>query len=97
MKSYISPILIIVFVIALCLAAVAQPPNKMSYQSVIRDAQNSLVANRTVGVRISIISQGTQLPVYAETHTATTNANGLMSLEIGTGTVEFVVAVCVSA
>lgn len=68
---------------------VAQPPQKMSYQAVVRDAQNSLVANQTVGVRISIISHGSQLPVYAETHTTTTNANGLMSLEVGTGTVEF--------
>ena len=78
MKSYISPILIIVLVIALCLAAVAQPPNKMSYQSVIRDAQNSLVVNQQVQIRISIIQNNPNGSfVFMETHTANTKSNGV--------------------
>jgi len=63
----------------------AQAPQKMSYQAVIRDAGNTLVINHSIGMKISIL-QGTT-PVYAETQTQNTNANGLVTLEIGGGTV----------
>ena len=65
----------------------AQAPQKMSYQAVIRNAQNELVVNKPVKMRISILqgsAQGTS--VYSELHNATTNANGLVSIEIGGGT-----------
>lgn len=67
----------------------AQAPQKMSYQAVIRNNSNVLVSNSVVGMRISILqgsSQGDE--VYAETQTPTSNANGLVSIEIGSGTVE---------
>jgi hypothetical protein len=66
----------------------AQAPQKMSYQAVIRNASGVLVTSTSVGIRISILqnsSSGTS--VYTETQTTSTNANGLVSLEIGTGTV----------
>jgi hypothetical protein len=64
----------------------AQSPDKMSYQAVIRNAAGNLVTSSDVGVKISILKTseiGT--PVFSETHTATTNANGLISIEIGGG------------
>ena len=66
----------------------AQAPQKMSYQAVIRDNNNALITSKPVGMRISII-QGSVFgaAVYVETQTPSTNANGLVSLEIGTGTV----------
>jgi hypothetical protein len=65
----------------------AQAPQKMSYQAVIRNGQNELVFNKLVGIRISILQGGTQgTSVYSELHSATTNANGLVSIEIGEGT-----------
>jgi len=68
----------------------AQAPQKMSYQSVVRNANNSLVANQVVGVRISFI-EGSEIGaiVYSETHTVTTNANGLFTLGAGSGTPVF--------
>ena len=71
----------------LTVSVFAQAPQKMSYQAVIRKSNNELVASSTVGIRISIL-QGSIFgaSVYVETQTATTNANGLVSLEIGTGT-----------
>jgi hypothetical protein len=64
----------------------AQAPQKMSYQSVLRNSSNVVVANTTVGIKISVL-QGTAsgTAVYVETQTATTNGNGLVSLQIGTG------------
>ena len=65
----------------------AQAPEKMSYQAVIRNSSDVLVANQAVGMRISILqTTATGTAVYVETQTPTTNINGLVSLEIGTGT-----------
>jgi len=70
------------------MAAFAQAPQKMSYQAVVRDAANGLIANQMVGMQISVLQgSDTGTPVYVETQTTTTNANGLASLEIGAGTV----------
>jgi hypothetical protein len=66
----------------------AQSPNKMSYQAVIRNSSNALVTNSTIGMRISILKTSpTGTAVYVETQTPTTNANGLVSIEIGGGSV----------
>ena len=65
----------------------AQSPQKMSYQAVIRDGSNALVTNHAVGMRISILQGSVSgTVVYTETQTPTTNANGLVNVEIGGGT-----------
>ena len=63
-----------------------QSPDKMSYQVVIRDAAGKLVVNSTVGIRISIL-QGSEsgAAVYEEVQFPATNANGLVTLQIGAG------------
>ena len=67
----------------------AQTPEKMSYQAVVRDSGDNLVSSQTVGMQISILkTTATGTAVYVETQTPTTNVNGLVTLEIGTGTVE---------
>jgi hypothetical protein len=64
----------------------AQAPQKMSYQGVIRNSSDVLVTNSTIGIRLSILQNSQNgNPVYVETHTTSSNANGLVSLEIGTG------------
>jgi uncharacterized protein (TIGR02145 family) len=65
----------------------SQAPEKMSYQSVIRNSSNSLVVNQSVRLRISIL-QGiiTGSAVYSEQHQTTTNSNGLVTISIGSGT-----------
>ena len=77
------------FFIAVLLTATvwAQSPEKMSYQAVIRNNSNALVTNTQIGMEINI-HQGTPsgTVVYTETQTPTTNANGLVSIEIGGGT-----------
>jgi hypothetical protein len=66
----------------------AQSPEKMSYQAVVRDAGNALVSSTAVGMQISILqTTATGTAVYVETQTPTTNINGLVSIEIGSGTV----------
>src|ERR1035437_7105818 len=66
----------------------AQAPQKMSYQAVIRNSSSKLIASTTVGMQISILQGSvTGTSVYVETQSPSTNANGLVSLEIGGGTV----------
>ena len=78
------------FLVAVLLTAsvFAQSPEKMSYQAIIRNSSDQLVTNQTVGMQISILQSSTSgTVVYVETQTPTTNANGLVSVSIGGGTV----------
>ncbi len=66
----------------------AQSPEKISYQAVIRNAGDALVTNTQISMQISILQGSVSgIAVYVETQTPTTNANGLVSIEIGAGTV----------
>ena len=74
--------------IVLTVTTTTQVPEKMSYQAVVRNTTNNLVTNQPVGMQISILQgSATGTAVYIETQTPTSNANGLVSLEIGGGTV----------
>src|SRR5574344_1886964 len=80
-------IITLVFVALLTAIVWAQSPQKMSYQAVIRDASNNLVSNTAVAMQISILQGSTEgTAVYVETQEPTTNDNGLVSFEIGAGT-----------
>ena len=81
---------ILTFISAVILTASlwAQAPNKMSFQTVVRNNLGKLVVNKSIGVRLSILkTSSTGTAVYVETHTKTSNVNGLLTLEVGTGTV----------
>ena len=65
----------------------AQAPQAVTLQSVLRDAAGRLVANRNVSVLISLRrGSNTGTVVYSETHTPTTNQNGLYTVFFGRGT-----------
>ena len=69
-------------------SANAQAPQKFSYQAVVRDGNDELATNQNIGMQISILEDSaTGSAVYVERHFPTTNVNGLVSLEIGTGAV----------
>jgi uncharacterized protein (TIGR02145 family) len=78
------------FIIAVLLstAVIAQAPQKMSYQAVIRNSSDVLITNSIVGMKISLIQgSATGAIVYVETQSPLSNSNGLISVEIGSGTV----------
>ncbi len=66
----------------------ASVPQKMNYQAVVRNNNDELVRNQHIGMQISILHYTNDgASVYVETQTPTTNANGLVSIEIGAGNV----------
>ena len=81
---------IIITLLLLCATSLfSQAPEKFTYQAVVRNASNQLVANAPVGVRVSILQGDADgEAIYVETHSAVTNANGLLTVEIGGGTVQ---------
>ena len=68
--------------------AIAQAPQKINFQSILRNINGEVVANKSVSLKISILSGSISgSSVYGETHNKTTDASGLISLQIGNGTV----------
>jgi uncharacterized protein (TIGR02145 family) len=62
----------------------SQAPAGLSCQAVIRDADNNLVRNHDIGIQITILQgSATGKVVYTEARYPTSDANGLVSLEIG--------------
>jgi hypothetical protein len=80
-------LLILSIIVVFTIPAFTQPPQKFSYQAVLRDKDGNLLVNQLVGMRTTILQGSTiQLVVYQETYTFTaTNENGLLTVEIGSG------------
>jgi hypothetical protein len=70
----------------ICSSILAQTPQKLNYQAIIRNSSGALVSGQTVGMRISILQgSASGTAVYVETHKPTTNVNGLATVVIGDG------------
>jgi hypothetical protein len=81
-------VIIVMIMILINATLNAQAPQKMSFQAVIRNASNAVVSRSPIGIRISVLQGSpTGTIVYAEIQNATTNFNGLVSLQIGTGSI----------
>ena len=69
--------------------ATAQSPQAIPFQAVMRDTNGVLIANQNISVRISIHSDSSAGTVsYKEHQSATTNKLGLVTLNIGSGTID---------
>ena len=70
----------------LSIAAMAQSPQMLNYQAVLRNSTGDISQNQSVNVEFIIHSGSANGPtVYAETHNANTNEYGLVNLQIGNG------------
>lgn len=76
------------FFFVFLLNSFAQSPESFNYQAVVRDATGKVIADKNIGLQISII-QGdiSGAAVYRETFILTPNAFGLVNLVIGSGNV----------
>lgn len=75
--------------ILMSFTAIAQSKQGFGYQAIVRDARNVVVSDSTFDISVAVL-QGETLEsarvVYTETHTATTDQNGLLTLMVGCGT-----------
>ena len=86
MKRIILPFLSFIL---LATIALAQSPQAINYQAVARDNSGNLLTNKTIAIKISILTGSSSGTVeYSETFSsASTNGFGVFSLQIGTGNV----------
>ena len=82
--------LLTLIALAITLTSFGQAPEAFKYQAVIRDAGGIILNNQAVGMRLTI-QQGSigGITVYSETFSVSSNAYGLVNLEIGTGTTSY--------
>jgi len=79
--------LLISAALILCTTLMAQVPQGISHQAVIRNTQGELVTGQTIGVRVSILQGSAEgVAVFVETHQPLSNENGLITYVIGEGT-----------
>lgn len=74
--------------ILLATGAWCQVPQKMAYQSIIRDQEGFLVTEQNIGIQVSIVAHVDSLATFfVERHFPQTNVNGLATFFVGEGTV----------
>ena len=77
----------IIIMIFFPIFAIAQAPQKINFQSILRNCSGEVIGNKSVSLKISILSESINgSSVYSETHAKTTDASGLISIQIGMGT-----------
>lgn len=82
-KAFITFVLL-----SFCVYGFSQIPEKMSYQCVVRNSNGDLVTNQSIGMRITILqgsASGTVIYQESFNPNPQTNANGLVTLEVGGG------------
>ena len=76
----------LLFLLAFCMPIIFFAQNGINYKAVIKDNLGNIVANDLVVVQFTILKGVAQTNVYRETHTPTTDANGIIIVNIGEGT-----------
>lgn len=83
MKRIINTLFIL---LAFALTIHAQAPESFTYQAVPRDANGNILQNQNISMKISILRGSSSGQVmYEESHTVTTNDQGLVNLNVGEG------------
>jgi len=82
---YISITLMLVLFIQLSELS-AQVPQGFNFQAVARNSDGYVLANKSITLKIAIITSTADITVWEETHSVTTSDIGLFNLTIGKGT-----------
>ena len=75
--------IILLTMVICCLSMMFAQNNKISYQAVVRDSTNHLVVETPLTVQVTLTDADDS--TYSESHSVTSNPNGLISLWIGDG------------
>ena len=72
---------IVFFFISTSAILIAQVPEQMSYQAIVRDSHGQLVVNQSLSATVKVRIGATD--VFNQTYNVTTNAHGLLTLNFG--------------
>jgi trimeric autotransporter adhesin len=86
MKAKVYFLVIAALLITATTLSLAQPSNKINYQAVARSSSGAILANQTVGLRLTVENGPGGPVIYQERQTPTTNQFGLLTVQIGGGT-----------
>jgi hypothetical protein len=76
--------LFVMMLLALLLKGFSQAPNTLKYQAILRDASGNLISSQSKTVIIAILQgSSTGTVAFSETHSTSTSAQGLITLDIG--------------
>jgi len=80
--------LLLLAALALSLGALAQAPQRISYQAILRDAGGAIQPNTSATLGLAVLQGSAGGPVvYNENHAVTTNGFGLANVPLGGGAV----------
>jgi hypothetical protein len=83
-----SKILTLMLIVVMSFTTMAQAPEGINYQAVIRNNVGDIIPSQPVGLKISILQgSSTGTAIYEESFTPTTNQFGLINIVVGQGTV----------
>ena len=88
LMKHLETVFLIIVTCNLNFQAIAQAPQKINYQAVVRDGSGNVISNSTIGMRISILQNSSSgMAVYQElcNPNPQTNAYGIVNIAIGTG------------
>ena len=78
----------VVLLVLLTFGVTAQVPQKIAYQAVVRNADGTVIANESVTLQVNFRKAATNGEViYSELHNVTTTPQGLITVQLGAGTV----------
>ena len=76
----------LIYLLALLTLSANGQPKGINYQGVARDSLGYPITNQSISIRLGILDSVSIGPeIYAETHSASTNNNGLFQITIGQG------------
>jgi len=75
----------IILLIMLCFQFIGMAQNSINYKAIIKDGSGTIVANQTITVQLVVLEGVAQTNIYEESHTPTTDINGLIVINIGEG------------
>ena len=81
-RSYASKTKLTLLALLISIVSIAQ--NGINYKALIKDDSGNVIANTAIQIQFTIVQDITD--VYTETHAPTTDANGIVIVNIGDGT-----------
>ena len=72
--------------VTILISVITFAQNGINYKAIVKDDSGNVITNQQIQIQFSILKGTAQANVYTETHSPTTDANGLVILNIGEGT-----------